>query len=495
MQYLRMWIVYGRVLAEKECQKTAPTLTEEERSIDMRTLRLFTVAITGLFLALAPLGAEAQNSQSPEDAARERVVNEVIGLVRDSYIRVLTAEELTELRNNCIIALESDEYMRDCMAQLDPHTRYVTPEALDEFEDAQRPKSFGGVGIVVRHSDDPPGIMVVDIIEGGPSERLGIKAGDVIVEIADESGEMLSTADMMIEETVDLMRGAIGSTVRIKVKRVDEETLISFTITRETIKPKLVYKELKPDGIGYVRLENFGRNATQDIEDALFALVRKNNAPLSGLVLDMRYNLGGLLYEADGVNDLFLTRAPYTTRLGFDEDAATTVQIEARGVLSDYKRFVVGPSGDVLRGAPIVILVNGVCASACELVAKTLQMHGRAIVAGVEKTFGKGTTQSSIPLRSGGKLLLTTYQYVIGPRGCEEPVQGVGVIPDIFLKRAEGEDPIEFSERTLPHAIGTSGISNANCQYHFSVPPAHFDATRRMLGILGLEPIVAPPQE
>lgn len=473
-------------------------------------LVIITIACALLFTAPIPLSAEtyATNTsaaaEAAEQARKDKIVGEVVEKIKDFYHRELTEEELIDIRIRCSLALEQDPSMEVCMARLDPHSSYMTPDKWIESQEDMQGLPFGGVGLSVEQSENPPGILIEAPTSGGPSERAGVQAQDMIIEIevTKENGRkvMQSTAGMTLKRAVELLRGEVNTTVRFVVKREGHAEPIPFTITRELIKVSLVSKkELKrtsSGNFGYIRLTSFRERATSEVRSAILALSeesKKNNGqPLSGLILDLRDNPGGLLGEANGVQDLFLSRDRYKKPgrgfgRTFDSDAATTVQTESRGRIEP--EHITGSARDVIDGAPLVILVNGRSASASEIVSGVSQKHGRAIVAGVERSYGKGTVQTIIPLPHGGALRLTISQYLIGSVGCATPVQGVGITPDILLKRRPDEKPTRQHEEDRERSLATSTVSSANCRYNFGVPTEHRKTALIMLRAFGLEPI------
>lgn len=437
-----------------------------------RILRYCAITLTCLGVTLLVLGSVSVTSFL--------ATHEIVYVAKKGYHRELTRAELAVLYTKCTLTAWTNPLYMNCFGTLDPHTYYISRAA---FVTSQAEKPYVGIGILVEHSDNPPGVYVTHLFENGPSERAGMRVGDVIIEINGES-----TAPLTLEQAITHIReGEMGSVVNIQVQRTGVEKPVLLTVTRESLVQPVIFKDLKANGVGYVYLMEFQENAGDSVRDAAEKLQRQNGKPLSGLVLDLRGNPGGMLDGADGVMDLFLTRSRYTQEGVFNEDMATTLQEEYRGEIQP--NLLAGGSLDILEGAPLVILVNGYSASASELVAGALQIHGRAVVVGVEKTFGKGTVQSWITLYSGGIFVLTTSQYLIGPLGCERAVQGVGVTPDIFIMRKENETPAERWEKELPGAIATSTVSNANCQYRFSVSERHLTEARQMLRIMGLEPM------
>ncbi len=396
---------------------------------------------------------------------------EAFYLFMNNYYRKLTLEEV------------APKFITGGLTSLDPHTSIMNEKEFAEMQ-IRTSGEFGGLGIQVQKNENGQrGILVISPVDDTPASRAGIKAQDIILEIDGKS-----TALMQLQEAVDLMRGEPSTTIVLTVWRAGVEKPLSFTLIREIIKIKSVKYELKNEGVGYIRITNFDEPAPALVKDAVQKLVKKNGGKrLSGVVLDLRNNPGGLLGAADEVNNLFLDGPSHYMSPDMSEfvPALVTISEEKRGKIDEKKKFHIGKSPDITGGAPLVVLINVGSASASEIVAKTLQVYGRALVVGPRNSFGKGTVQQIKPLRTGGALRLTTAQYLIGPEGCEQAIQNTGVTPDIFIT---GEEPvfIEREESKLPNAVVRSTVSDANCKYHYKLPKEHVDAGVKMLEIMGL---------
>jgi carboxyl-terminal processing protease len=340
-----------------------------------------------------------------DDYESLRVFTEVLSLVQSNYVEDIENRKLVE------------GAIKGMLKTLDPHTSYMPPEVYKEMQ-VETEGQFGGLGIEITVRDDQ--LIVVSPIEDTPAFRAGLKAGDRILKI---DGEI--TKDLSLLDAVRKMRGVRGTPVTITIMRDDFDAPKDFTITRDVIKIHSVTQRKLDDAIGYVRLRNFHKTTADELEEALHDLEEQH---ISGLVLDLRNNPGGLLNQAVEVVDKFV---------GKDQ---LIVYTQGR-VRNQNMRF--SSKGDRPHlEYPMVILVNGGSASASEIVAGALQDHGRAIVLGTQ-TFGKGSVQTIIPLSDGSGLRLTTARYYT-PKGYL--IQGKGIAPDIKVE----DKPVEKAEATPP---------------------------------------------
>ena len=400
-----------------------------------------------------------------------RKLADIINKITKSYHREITGAELSKL-------------LIQGLTKIDPHTTVLTPRATRE-RDVQMRGQFGGIGAEVQ-KNSKGGVLIVSPIDGTPADKAGIKPGDIIIAI-----DKKSVLETPLLDAVKLLRGKPGRVVALTIARKGVEKPIKVNLVRAIIKIRILKSELKKDGFGYIRLSTFASvRVPQSIEQAVKLFKQENGGKdIRGLILDLRRNPGGLLSAADGVNDLFLDKKKYIKENGtFDKHSAKTISKQHRGSLSlDF--YFAGAPGDILNGAPLLILVDRGSASASEIVAGVLQIHGRAIIAGPEKTFGKGSVQAQLPLLNGGTLSLTTSQYVIGPTGCEKPVQGLGITPDILLQPKGEASLLSRQESDLENTLSTSTISNANCKNKKTASAEHMDAALKMLEIMNLKPL------
>lgn len=319
-----------------------------------------------------------------------------------------------------------DNAIRGMIARLDPHSNYMDKAEFKDLQETTTGK-FGGLGLQVGMKDNI--ITVIAPIDDTPAKRAGIKAGDKIVKI---NGELTQGLDL--EKSVKLMRGEPGTKITLTIVRDGVDKPFDITIERAIINVKSVKARMLDPGFGYVRIAQFQSDTTEQLHDALHQLVKDNdNRPLKGLVLDLRNNPGGVLQAAVGVVDTFVNKGLIVYTDGRDADSKMSFKAH---------------EGDMLHGAPIVVLVNGGSASASEIVSGALQDDGRALIAG-ERTFGKGSVQSIMPLSNGGALRLTTARYFT-PSG--RSIQGEGIKPDVEvhqLKIADIEKVFSIKEADL----------------------------------------------
>jgi carboxyl-terminal processing protease len=296
------------------------------------------------------------------------------------------------------------------LSGLDPHSTFLEPEAFKEIRISTEGK-FGGLGIEV--TTDGGLIKVVAPIDGTPAADADIAPGDVIVMI---DGKPVRGMDL--RDAVDSMRGEPGTRIVLSIAREGRSETIEVPLVRAVIKVASVRGEILEPHFGYARISSFQSGTSNNLRSQIEKLTTQNEGELDGLVLDLRNNPGGVLNSAVEVSDLFLEGGNIVATRGRDEAADSS--FEAR-------------PGDILRGAPLVVLVNGGSASASEIVAGALQDHQRAIIMGT-RTFGKGSVQTVIPMNNGGALKLTTARYYTP---LDRSIQARGIEPDIVVKQTE----------------------------------------------------------
>jgi carboxyl-terminal processing protease len=362
--------------------------------------------------------ADTENDTLPLDELR--TFTEVFAKVKSDYVEPIDDRKLIE---NAI---------RGMLEGLDPHSAYLDKNSYSELQEGTSGE-FGGLGIEVGMEDGY--IKVISPIDGTPAELSGIKAGDLIIRLDEKS-----VRGMSLNDAVELMRGKPGSDIVLSIVREGEEKPIDITITRAIIMAQSVRSEILEPGFGYARVSSFQTHTAEDLRKAIEKLKKENENSLSGLILDLRNNPGGILNAAVGVSDLFL-------------DSGLIVYTEGR--IQDSKlKFNAKPS-DILRDAPIIVLVNGGSASASEIVAGALQDHERAIIMG-ERTFGKGSVQTILPMNDDAALKLTTARYFT-PSG--RSIQASGIYPDIVIKnirvnREDGNTAGQIKESDLSGHLG-----------------------------------------
>lgn len=344
-----------------------------------------------------------------------RTFTEVFHRIKSDYVEEVDDKTLLE---NAIQGM---------LTGLDPHSGYLTPEVYQEIQIGTTGE-FGGLGIEV--GMDNGFVKVIAPIDDTPAQRAGIQAGDLIVRLDDTP-----VKGMTLTDAVKIMRGKPGTGIKLTIVRETKERPLTVTIVRAIIKVKSVKSRILEPGYGYIRISHFQARTGDDLTKAINTIIEKNKGDVRGLVLDLRNNPGGVLNAAVEVSDIFLTRGLIVYTEGRVADASL--------------RFTARPQ-DLLRNAPIVVLVNGGSASASEIVAGALQDHKRAVIMGT-KTFGKGSVQTILPMNNDAALKLTTARYYT-PKG--RSIQAEGIQPDIVLNKIEiasvqPDDDIRFKESDL----------------------------------------------
>ena len=389
----------------------------EDRShkIDMKRtpcLITFTVLLTCLLAPTITFKAMAEDVQPASNAKSEsedlyeqlKIFGGVLERVQREYVDEPENRELIEAA------------MIGMLQSLDPHSAYMPPKNFEDMK-VQTKGEFGGLGIEVTMERGL--VKVVAPIADTPAERAGILTNDLIARLDGED-----VLGLTLSEAVDIMRGKIGTKITLTVLREGEEDPLEIDIIRDIIEIKAVrYRAEGPEGqIAYIRLTTFNENTTKNLRKAMAELsASAGKEKFAGYILDLRNNPGGLLGEAVKVSDSFLSQGEIvSTRARKAED---NIRFNAR-------------RGDISKGAPVLVLINGGSASASEIVAGALQDHHRALVVGTQ-SFGKGSVQTVIPLPNDGALRLTTARYFT-PSG--RSIQALGVTPDVIIDQELPED-------------------------------------------------------
>ncbi len=320
-----------------------------------------------------------------------------------------------------------DSAINGVLQSLDPYSAYMSPDLFKEMQTDTRGE-FGGLGIEI--GMEAGVVKVISPIDGTPAEKAGIKAGDYIVQIGEEQVQGKS-----LMEAVKLMRGPVGTSINLTVRRKGTKKPLEFRIIRKIIEVKSVNSEIisKEKNIGYLRLKSFNENSDNQFLESIKKFEKNKN--IKGYVVDLRNNPGGLLTQAINITDFFL-------------DDGEIVSTKGRKVSETRKFFA--KQGDVIKGKPIVVLINNGSASASEILAGALKDHKRAIILG-ENSYGKGSVQSIIPLRNGGGMRLTISKYYL-PSG--KSISEVGVTPDIFVEEQDDDFKINSEkDNQLNYAI------------------------------------------
>ncbi len=362
----------------------------------MAGLKRLTIIFLVLIAFCASLGAVGQSASANEDSDYQtlELFTDVLSIIRKSYVEEV---DLTELVYGAI---------RGMLVTLDPHSSFLSPEMYQEMKDDTHGE-FGGLGIEITIKDDV--LTIVSPIEDTPAFKAGLKAGDQIIRIDDRP-----TKDMEIMEAVRLMRGPKGQPIDLTIWREGFEKPKLYTIFRDIIQLQSVKSRILQTGYGYVRLAQFQARTAADLQAQLAGLQKTNQQPLKGLILDLRNNPGGLLDQAVAVSDLFLSEGLIVYTEGREEGSQLRFNAQEQGTEQNY---------------PLVVLINGGSASASEIVAGALHDHDRAVILG-ERSFGKGSVQTVIPLGDQSGLRLTTARYFT-PSGIS--IQARGITPDIVV--------------------------------------------------------------
>jgi len=371
-------------------------------------IKKFTLKYILIVIAVILLNIFNTAYSQKKDKLYEKIdlLGEVLEKVQDEYVDEIDQAEVMDFAINGILQ------------SLDPYSAYMNPEIYKEMQ-TDTSGEFGGLGIEV--SMESGVVKVITPIDDTPASRVGVKAGDYIVRI---NGEQVQGKTLM--EAVNLMRGPVGSSIEITIRRKGLKKAKIFTIIREIIEIKSVVSELIDNEIGYLRLRAFNENSSNQLKGEILKL--KKNKKLVGYILDLRNNPGGLLTQAVKISDFFL-------------DDGEIVSTRGRKNRENRKTFAERHyKGDIIKGKPLIVLINNGSASASEIVAGALQDQKRAVLLG-ETTFGKGSVQSIIPLKNKGALRLTISKYYL-PSG--KSISEVGVLPDIKIEE-KGE---EFSINT-----------------------------------------------
>ncbi len=350
----------------------------------------------------------------------------------DLYEKIdLFGEVLENIKKEYVDDVDQAEVMDSAingvLQSLDPYSAYMSPELFKEMQTDTKGE-FGGLGIEIGMESGV--VKVISPIDDTPAAKAGIKAGDYIVKIGAEQVQGKS-----LLEAVKLMRGPVGTSIELTIRRKNIKKPIKFTIIRKVIEVQSVSSKAigKEKNLGYIRLKSFNENSDKQFLKIIKEFERKKK--VKGYVLDLRNNPGGLLAQAINITDFFLNDGEIVSTKGRK--------------ISETRKFY-ARKGDEVKGKPIVVLINNGSASASEIFAGALKDHKRAIILG-ENSYGKGSVQSIIPLKNGGGMRLTISKYYL-PSG--KSISEVGVTPDILVEE-EGDDFLLNSDKDnqLSYAI------------------------------------------
>ncbi|TPH73956.1 S41 family peptidase [Helicobacter pylori] len=388
------------------------------------TKRLFK-GLLAISLAVSLHGGEVKEKkpvkpvkEDPQELAAKRVeafsrFSNVVTEIEKKYVDKIS---ISEIMTKAIEGL---------LSNLDAHSAYLNEKKFKEFQ-AQTEGEFGGLGITVGMRDGV--LTVIAPLEGTPAYKAGVKSGDNILKINNES-----TLSMSIDDAINLMRGKPKTPIQITVVRKNEPKPLVFNIIRDIIKlPSVYVKKIKETPYLYVRVSGFDKNVTKSVLEGL-----KANPKAKGIVLDLRGNPGGLLNQAVGLSNLFIKEGVLVSQKGKNKEENLEYKANGRAPYTNL---------------PIAVLVNGGSASASEIVAGALQDHKRAVIIG-EKTFGKGSVQVLLPVNKDEAIKITTARYYL-PSG--RTIQAKGITPDIVIypgKVPENENKFSLKEADLKHHL------------------------------------------
>ena len=356
--------------------------------------------------------------------------NPVVAAENEVYKKIdLFGEVLEKINKEYVDEINQSESMDAAidglLQSLDPYSAYMSPEIFNEMQ-TETSGEFGGLGIEVNMESGV--VKVISPIDDTPASRAGIKAGDYIIKIDD-----IQVQGKSLSEAVDLMRGPVGSSIILTVRRIGQKKALKFEIVREIIQIKSVKADLLKNNIGYLRLTSFNENSGDQIREQIREFEKNEN--VNSYILDLRNNPGGLLTQAIRISDFFL-------------DNGEIVSTKSRKASENRKWFA--NEGDLTKGKTLIVLINYGSASASEIVAGALKDHKRAILLG-ENSYGKGSVQSIIPLKNNGAIRLTVAKYYL-PSG--KSISEVGVSPDIEIDEESDDFRIKTeTDNQLNYAI------------------------------------------
>ena len=364
-----------------------------------KKIKLITILIITFFVSRMSFAANDQSIYDKID-----LFGEVLDKINNEYVDEVNQSDAMDAAINGVLQ------------SLDPYSAYMSPESFIEMETETSGK-FGGLGIEVGMEFGV--VKVITPMDGSPAEREGVKAGDYIVKINETQVQ-----GKTLLEAVELMRGPVGSSLEITVRRKGVKKALVFKIVREIIEVKSVKSKIIDENVGYIRLTSFNENSSKQIKDKIKNFKRNK---INKYVLDLRNNPGGLLSQAVKISDFFLNNGEI-------------VSTKSRKSSENRKYFA--KKGDIINGETLIVLINYGSASASEIVAGALKEHKRAIVIG-ENSYGKGSVQSIIPLKNKGAIRLTISKYYL-PSG--KSISGTGIVPDIEV--LESSDDFRINTKT-----------------------------------------------
>ena len=367
--------------------------------------KINTVIFTMIILILFSFSTKAEEKET-NVYQQLNMFGEVYERIRREYVEEVDDKELIEAA------------IQGMLQSLDPHSSFMNAESFDDMQ-VQTKGEFGGLGIEVNMEDGF--VKVISPIDDTPAFEAGVQAGDFIIEI-----DGTSVYGLSLGEAVDKMRGLVDTKITIKISRGEQEPF-DITITRAKIKVQSV-KARREGNAAYIRITSFNEKTQSGLLKNMKKLRVEIGEDITGVILDLRNNPGGLLNQAVAVSDAFLNRGEI---------------VSTRGRKAKGQQKFNAKSGDITDGLPVIILINGGSASASEIVAGALQDHKRAVIMGTT-SFGKGSVQTIMPVQRDSAMRLTTARYYT-PSG--NSIQAKGIVPDIIVKQAKIEELEPFSSR------------------------------------------------
>ncbi len=363
-----------------------------------------------ILLSLTCFASTAEHRETPKTngkAAIEELPLDELATLTDVYAQIKKVY-VTELTDKEIL----ENAIKGMLSNLDKHSAYLSSDSFTQLEESAKGE-YGGIGIRAEHLEDA--IYVRFIFDDSPSKKAGLKVNDKIVAIDGQS-----TENMSVEDGSELLRGKPNSKLKLSVISENEDTVREISLRRKIIKFTSVNYELLEPNIGYARIGEFQTRSAQDLTQAITKMEKSNKAPLKGFILDLRNNPGGILDMAVAISDLFLQEG---------------IIVSTKGRLPDSNQEFMATSGDILRNRPMIILINGISASASEIVSGALQDHKRALILG-SQSYGKGSVQTIYPLHGKGGIKITTALYFT-PN--DRSIRDLGITPDVKLEYMDFE--------------------------------------------------------
>ena len=397
--------------------------------------------------------------QTPEvdpDLAPRLPLNE-LRIFAEAFNRV-SAAYVEEIDDRALL----DSAIKGMLSQLDPHSAYLDRESFSELQETTT-GNYGGLGLEVGQEDGL--VKVISPMDDTPADKAGLMPGDLILQLDDTPVRGMSLSD-----AVESMRGEPGSTIKLLVLKKGESVPRDITITRKIIKVASVRQRFLEEGYGYLRIAQFQSGTGSEVEKAIDDLKEEGN--LTGLVIDLRNNPGGVLQSAVDVSDFFVSEG---------------LIVYTSGRISNTDVRFIASTPDSLEGVPIVVLVNEGTASASEIVAGALQDHGRAVIMGTH-TFGKGSVQTILPLNDEKAIKLTTALYYT-PNG--RSIQAEGIKPDIRVDRSKvtrlDKNPWGTTEKNLlNHLDGSEENANSETQSNVELASQDYQLNEALTLLKGL---------